>query len=340
MKISVAMATYNGAKYLEEQLASFATQTLLPDELVVTDDCSNDNTLAILGRFASTAPFKVFYKQNERKYGYAGNFNEALKLTSGDLVFLSDQDDHWFPDKIERIAKAAEENSDAWVLLNDAELTDEKLKRTGITKLGQIRSAGFDDASFVMGCCAAIRRELLDICMPIPNGFPSHDNWVVGIAEMMDRKIILPHILQYYRRHGSNESRWIVNRTTAVTRWDVELSNWVNYGKQLFKRNSRNERLGDQIDGLLAQHQAFVTWVEIALESSPKKYLQELQACAVKIKEIGKELEKSQKGYAKRSAARNEPFFQRLISVLKLLGGGEYKQFSGVKSALRDFFVR
>ena len=99
LRISIAMSTYNGGKYLQEQLDSFLAQTSLPDELVITDDCSTDNTLEIIQAFAAMAPFEVRWEQNEKNLGYTGNFNQALMKTTGDLVFLSDQDDVWFPEK-------------------------------------------------------------------------------------------------------------------------------------------------------------------------------------------------------------------------------------------------
>jgi len=142
MKISIAMATYNGAQYLEAQLQSFVDQTRPPDELIITDDCSTDGTADIVYEFAKTAPFEVVFCRNEKNLGYCGNFNAALMQTTGDLVFLSDQDDVWFPEKIAYIAEVAERNPEMLVVMNDAALTDGGLNEVGLTKIGQIRSAG------------------------------------------------------------------------------------------------------------------------------------------------------------------------------------------------------
>jgi len=110
MRISIALATYNGEIYLSQQLDSFVVQTRMPDELVITDDCSTDNSLKICKKFAETAPFDVFIYENESNLGYCGNFNRALSKTTGSLVFLSDQDDVWFPEKIKTITKLALDN--------------------------------------------------------------------------------------------------------------------------------------------------------------------------------------------------------------------------------------
>jgi len=213
LKISIAMATYNGAKYLREQLDSFVAQTRLPDELVITDDCSTDNTIEIIQAFAATAPFAVRWEQNEKNHGYTGNFNHALMKTTGDLVFLSDQDDVWFPEKLAIMERYALDNPTALVMMNDAALTDAALNDTGLTKQGQIASAGLDQSAFVMGCCAVVRRELLDICLPIPAQFNGHDGWIVKLAEGVGRKHVVPDVLQWYRRHEANESQFIANST-------------------------------------------------------------------------------------------------------------------------------
>ena len=100
MKISIAMATYNGARFLPEQLDSFSRQTRLPDELVVSDDGSQDETVAILEEFRARAPFVVRIVHNSERGGHAQNFGFALSHCTGDLISISDQDDVWKPEKI------------------------------------------------------------------------------------------------------------------------------------------------------------------------------------------------------------------------------------------------
>ena len=93
MRVTIALATYNGERYLQEQLDSFLAQTRLPDELIVVDDKSTDGTLNILRQFADSAPFSVRWFQNDNNLGYCGNFNQVLLRVDSDIVFLSDQDD-------------------------------------------------------------------------------------------------------------------------------------------------------------------------------------------------------------------------------------------------------
>jgi glycosyltransferase involved in cell wall biosynthesis len=327
-QISIALATYNGGRYLQEQLESFASQTLKPNELIVSDDCSTDNTLEILKEFAKSAPFQVHIYRNEQNHGYAGNFNQALMKTTGDIVFLSDQDDVWFPQKIQRIVELAYSDPGTLVFMNDAKLTDASLRDTGLTKLGQIRSAGFDESSFVMGCCAAVRRELLDLCLPVPNGFPAHDNWLVKIAEGLGRKRVIPEVWQYYRRHSDNESQWIVNRTTRVSRRAVFLRSWWGY----FERSIRGH------DAVRSSEISAKTWLEMmrdwansAITRCPEPYVADLQRYSV-------ELEKRVSAIAYRKIIKGKKLSARFIAVFKYWRSGGYDQFSGIKSAIRDLF--
>lgn len=211
MIISIAMATYNGAFYLPEQLESFVAQEVRPDELVVCDDGSTDKTIRLLEEFRAGAPFKVRISRNEARLGYGRNFARALGLCTGDIVFLSDQDDVWYPEKIATMVRLAEENPHAQVLLNDAMLTDARLNPSGRTKLGQMRAAGLPEKSFVQGCCAAIRASFLRMALPLPLGSGAHDGWLVELAEFLGAKLVLRRDLQFYRIHGSNTSRFHVN---------------------------------------------------------------------------------------------------------------------------------
>ena len=320
MRISIAMATYNGAQYIQEQLQSFVDQTRQPDELIITDDCSTDETEAIVREFAKTAPFTVEFHRNEKNLGYCGNFNAALMKTSGDLVFLSDQDDVWFPEKIEHMIGVADRNPQALVVMNDAALTDGELNEAGLTKVGQIRSAGFSMESFVMGCCCAVRRELLDFCMPIPAGVKGHDNWLVQFADGLDAKVVDPTPLQYYRRHESNESQFIANRTTKVTRGQARLEKV----KGVFRQDSLTARKQQ-----LEQLAIFADGIAMAVELAPDSYKGPLTQLELNYREKAKTS-------ANRLSVVEKPLFSRVFAVSWLLMKGGYSNASGIRSAIRD----
>ena len=212
MTLSIAMGTYNGATHLQAQLDSFAAQTRLPDELVISDDCSTDQTCALVQAFAATAPFPVRITVNPVNLGFARNFGRAMAMATGELVFLSDQDDVWLPEKLGRMEAEMQARPDRACLLNDAYLADGALTRNGRTKLGQIRAVGLSDRHFVMGCCAVVRRDLLALALPIPEQAPSHDNWLISLADELGLCARLDLPLQDYRLHGGNVSDFFVNR--------------------------------------------------------------------------------------------------------------------------------
>ena len=105
---SIALATYNGEKFLQRQLDTLAAQTRLPDEMAVCDDGSTDGTLEILRQFAETAPFPVRIFQNLKNLGPGRNFRKAFSLCEGDVTFFCDQDDVWFPEKLETLVRDLE----------------------------------------------------------------------------------------------------------------------------------------------------------------------------------------------------------------------------------------
>lgn len=332
------MASYNGAKHLQAQLDSFLAQTRQPDELVISDDGSADQTLDIVQRFAEMAPFQVILSQNERKLGYAGNFNLALLKTTGDLVFLSDQDDVWFPEKIERMSTLADVHPEALVLMNDAALTDAHLNEVNLTKLGQIRSAGYTEHNFVMGCCAVVRRELLDLCLPIPDDYPAHDNWIVEIADRLGRKRVVADVLQYYRRHSNNESQWIVNRTMRVTRWDVLAGKWRSHFAQIGQRRNA-EREGGNRHLLRSPEVLMFEWVRDAVRHAPP-------LLKIDLKRIFDELEReallcNQRDtlFVQRLEIRKLGFLPRSLAAYMMWRAGNYQLFSGFQSAIRDILL-
>ncbi len=233
MKVSIAMTTYNGEKFLIEQLESFAKQTVLPNEVVIMDDGSTDNTLNLINFFKETAPFDIRVYSNKTNLGYTQNFNKALQLCTNDLIFLSDQDDVWFPNKIEYMISLANLYKSKDVFMIDTELVDADLKTSGLTKQGQIKNLGLGENAFVMGCCIAVRKTFLDIILPIPKDFTGHDNWIVGLADFLQLRVIDDTVLQFYRRHGDNESNGIYNRLERTSKYSV--ARLINKISALFK---------------------------------------------------------------------------------------------------------
>ena len=203
-KVSVALATYNGARYIREQLESFARQTVLPDEVVVGDDASSDETIAVIEEFARQAPFEVRVQRNPENYGYTRNFCETIQRCTGDIIFLSDQDDLWFPEKVARCVEALGQPG-ALLVTHDARLADGALNPSEHTLFSQLRAVGSNDPDALnYGCCIAFKKYLAEFVSPPPYHF--HDVWLAVVAMQMGGRVSIAEPLILYRRHGSNAS--------------------------------------------------------------------------------------------------------------------------------------
>lgn len=311
MKISIALATYNGEKYIEAQIQSILDQTMLPDELVISDDNSTDNTINIINSISRKFPFETKVIINKKRLGYTQNFNSAILNTTGDIVLLCDQDDYWFKEKIEYIYKYAHKNNDALLIMNDAIITDENLNTEGLTKLGQIKSAGYNTDRFVMGCCCSVKRKILDICMPIPKEFFGHDDWIVTFATALNSKSITEKPLQYYRIQNSNTSSFIVNTTIKINKKIMYMYKLkkialiaINPKKQHIDEYSRLNSLLNKINNFL--------------EKNEDVFINEIQ-------KFKKTIEDELTFYSYRKKIREKKIICRLISVYIFFRRKKYK---------------
>ena len=202
--ISVCIATYNGERFLKEQLSSILCQLGKDDEVIVSDDGSSDETINIVTTFQDT---RIRLLHNTHKHGFVGNFENALSNVKGDYVFLSDQDDVWMPNKVERVASLLAEYD---LVVHDAELIDGNGKQLGKTYYST--QHGHTDflmnlwKSRFLGCCMAFRRSLLEQCLPFPQEIVAHDYWIGMYALLKHKVLFIPDILIKYRRHGGNVS--------------------------------------------------------------------------------------------------------------------------------------
>ena len=131
LSLSIALASYNGERYIAEQLDSIARQTRLPDELIISDDASSDATPAIVRDFAQRALFPVRVLQNSERAGSTRNFEIAIRACKGDIIFLCDQDDVWYPDKISLVEERFINDPGAGAVFTDADVVDENLHPIG-----------------------------------------------------------------------------------------------------------------------------------------------------------------------------------------------------------------
>jgi glycosyltransferase involved in cell wall biosynthesis len=219
-KVSVVVATYNGAEFLARQLESILAQTHAPSEIIVSDDGSSDSTLDIVTKFQNATPRKggPAWRVLSRKkpLGVAGNFASALALAQGDLVAFADQDDMWEANKLEALIPHFD---DARTLLthSDALLIDAKGLETGslmralrltARERSALRGGRALDAllrrNLVTGATMLIRRSLLETALPIPAGW-IHDEWLALIAALQGGVVFDERPLVRYRQHGGNQ---------------------------------------------------------------------------------------------------------------------------------------
>lgn len=219
LKISVALATYNGAPYLREQLDSLAVQERPPDELVACDDGSTDETLSILEQFAADAPFPVHIHRNARNLGYVRNFLSTAARCSGDWIAFCDQDDVWRPHKLAAIEQRIEAVEDAVLVVHAAQVTDAALVPNGrmvprFPRADVIERLAQPLWFKVPGFCQTFRAELVrEIPFDrLPGGFFSDDREqtadkrIVWLANMLGRTVLLHEPLALHRRHATNAS--------------------------------------------------------------------------------------------------------------------------------------
>lgn len=208
-RVSVAMAVYNGEAYLRAQLDSILQQLGRQDEIVISDDGSTDQTLRIVRSYASgDARIRLLHGPGK---GTKQNIANAIAHADGAYIFLADQDDVWMPDKIERVLAVFREKK-CHVVVHDCIVTDAELKQVIYPSFFAYRGSGAGAwrnlwKNKYIGCCMALRRELVPYILPIPDDIQMHDQWI-GILNDRHKGgcVFLKEPLLYYRRHQGTVS--------------------------------------------------------------------------------------------------------------------------------------
>ena len=227
--ISVCMATYNGGKFIREQLESILSQ--LPSdhsEIVIADDGSTDDTLAVVNSLGDS---RIRLLNAEEHLGVIYNYERALQASKGEIIFLADQDDIWLPGKVDKVLAALNDADlvahDAW-MLRPSGSQDSSWTRAG--KLSDIRAyksgvvANWWKNTFT-GCCMAFRRNILDKALPFPKNLPMHDQWLGLVAEKNFKVKSIDEPLVEYRQHSTNATH-IGNSPAGVfqkIKWRLDL---------------------------------------------------------------------------------------------------------------------
>ncbi len=242
--LSAALCTYQGAAYIAEQLQSMLNQTDLPDEIVIRDDGSSDDTLAICREIAQTSPVPIIILPSGERLGVAGNFFACARACQMDWILFADQDDRWLPERVALFKAAIAEHAAAPAILSDALIADAEMNPTGQTLW---RSYFFSPREqtlvqtgrgevvlarhvFVTGAALAVQREWL-ISLPAPAAQFYHDEWIGWFAGPALR--LLPAATLLYRQHENQQTGL---QTTWRARWQHLLDSQL-YARTLLERD-------------------------------------------------------------------------------------------------------
>lgn len=216
--ISVALCTYNGALYLQEQLESILAQTHRNIEVVAVDDGSTDNTLALLNEYAARDR-RIRVLRNSVNLGFKANFSRAFAECRGDFIAPSDQDDIWRPEKLSALLHAI---GDFPMTYCDAEFVDARGQPFGVSVSEKVCLQDIDDPAklifenCVSGHAVLFRRSLLAQVLPIPDGFDYHDWWLAVVAAANGGVRFCPEKLVLYRLHAGNLTDMVKLRAESL----------------------------------------------------------------------------------------------------------------------------
>ncbi|BBD78884.1 glycosyltransferase family 2 protein [Aerosticca soli] len=256
----MVLCTYEGERFLRAQLDSLLAQTFLPHEIVLSDDASRDGTWGILEEFAASARalgMRVRLLRHERNLGFVGNFEQALRLATGEIVFLCDQDDVWHAEKVALVRRRFLDDPALWLLCSDARLIDAQDNDLGHSLFQALELAAWERQalhrgraldvllrrSMVTGATAAFRRRLLDRALPVAEGW-IHDEWLAIVAAVLGTVDALEAPLIGYRQHGGNQIG--MARRGLADKWrDLRRPRAVQFRSEIARMRALEARLAD-----------------------------------------------------------------------------------------------
>ncbi len=244
-RISIALCTYNGERFLPKQLESIENQTRLPDEVIVCDDRSSDGTIGILEEFAASAPLSVKIIVNRENLGSTKNFEQAIRACTGDLIALSDQDDIWHQTRLECSELELLAHPEATLVFSDGDIIDYQDRPTG-TRLWQ--TFEFTDSQrqqlllgnhdlcvksrFATGATMMFRASLRDRCLPVGPGW-IHDEWIAATAAVFGDLRPIDAPLIFYRKHASQQK----GPNRQLSAWGRTTARWTMFSNEKEARN-------------------------------------------------------------------------------------------------------
>jgi len=319
---SIALATYNGSQFIEKQLCSILSQSQFPNQLLISDDSSDDDTCIKVQTILKNSSCNYKILTTTQNIGYSKNFERTLKHCTKDIIFFCDQDDVWFDNKIAVVTAFFQQNSKFMLVIHDIEFCNQSLKPTGKSKLDEIKKLYNIERSYVTGMATSIRREFLEFCLPIPTNV-SYDLWIHSCAYYLDTKFILSQSLAYYRRHHTN--------ATHLDHFNYSYRSKLIY----FLKIIITEFFRTEIPFRLNLPQLVLERV-----LSKKDFLRNnLNYNEINFRDLVEKLSYESLIASERSKLKKLSFFTRLYKVPCFYFKGYYSYFSGFSSFLKDLIA-
>jgi glycosyltransferase involved in cell wall biosynthesis len=322
--VSVAMCTYNGEKYLKQQLASIIQQTIPPDEIVVCDDGSTDKTVKIVKEYSRQFP-SLRLVQNETNLGFTRNFEKAVGLTTGDLVFLSDQDDVWLPNRIEAMSRIFAEQPAVGMVFSNFVFTDSNLQpvtasseRLRAAHLSRVPHKVIQEWGNIAGCTMAFRATLKPFVLPIPPEW-SHDAWITLLCRVFSEARRTDEKLMYYRLHTSSSSGNLkyLSPVSRVVTTKIKRTQLKYYTDERIRWSAFYERLLD-------------------IQARPSLTLEEREAVSQFLNEARRRSDFARR----REDLKKQPRFKRVLPALRLVIRRDYGRYlNGLFTFAKDVFL-
>lgn len=323
-KISIAICTYNGEKYIVDQLSSILNQTRLPDEIILCDDNSKDNTINKASQILKYSGIKCRIIRNKTNIGVVKNFEKAINICSGDLIFTCDQDDLWLQDKIKCVEEVFVQNGNCVLVFSNACLVDSELSLLGKDLWSSLGFYPSDISAnkksktlldillskcVVTGATMAFRATVKDMVAPFPNSW-IHDGWIAIISCFIGDVRFIDKCLVLYRQHNNNVIGVPIGGLIEKSKRYI-----LNFPKMKEIRLKRRDRYKDVLERL----------------SRNDLYLHE--------KDLNK-IVKCIKFWDRRVVLSNCSILRGIGLISKDIINGKYNQYySGIRGACRDFVL-
>lgn len=315
---SVALCTYNGSKYLIEQLESIVNQSVAPIQIVISDDGSNDDTLQVADKYLSDKGIRYIIDSNEGEPGVAGNFLHAMRKCTEEVIFTSDQDDYWMKNKAETMLEVYDSNPNALLVFSNGELVDGDMSLLGcdIWKAVGITEHRIKEGNWchyllknclITGATMSLKKSLLFDIDSIPNEW-LHDGWLAWAAVIRNGLVACPVKLIKYRQHGFN----VVGMKPIYAIGDKIKGWYKNFEEMPIQRRIRYER--------------YLSLQEKWGYRFTKHYQKELDGCIY--------------FWGKMIDLQNHNRYVRFFTIFRLYFSGFYDlYFTGFRGCVRDILL-